>query len=108
MIYLQPSEYESYALEKSTPAALVAAASSLIEAHCRQATLGAAQYVERVRLRPGRNCLRLTYLPLAAVAPASSPFVAVKARYAVPRRGEGLMAEGNDCSLAYDVATAFG
>ena len=103
MIYLQPSEYETYALEKSTPAALVAAASSLIEAHCRRPTLGVAQYVERVRLRPGRNSLRLTYLPLAAVAPALSPFVAVKARYAVPRRGEG-----EDCSLAYDIATAFG
>src|SRR3954470_4560921 len=103
MIYLQPSEYESYALEKSTPAALVAAASSLIEAHCRRATLGAAQYVERVRLRPGRNCLRLTYLPLAAVAPATSPFVTARARYGVPRRGEGSV-----CELANDVATAYG
>lgn len=103
MTYLQPSEYETYALEKSTPAALVAAASSLIDAHCRRPTLGVAQYVERVRLRPGRNSLRLTYLPLAAVAPALSPFVAVKARYGVPRRGEGSL-----CELAHDVATAYG
>src|SRR5205814_1065921 len=101
MIYLQPSEYETYALEKSTPAALVAAASSLIDAHCRRPTLGVAQYVERVRLRPGRNSLRLTYLPLAAVAPALSPFVAVKARYGVPRRGEGTV-----CELAHEGATA--
>src|SRR4051812_28175026 len=103
MIYLQPSEYEIYALEKSTPAALIAAASSLIEAHCRRPTLGVAQYVERVRLRPGRNSLRLTYLPLAAVAPATTPFVTARARYSVPRRGEGSMSE-----LASDVATAFG
>ena len=50
MIYLQPSEYEQYGLEQSAPAALVAAASSLIDAHCRRATLGVAQYAERVRL----------------------------------------------------------
>jgi len=103
MIYLQPSEYEMYALEKSTPAALVAAASALIEAHCRRSTLGVAQYVERVRLRPGRNSLRLTYLPLAAVAPATSPFVTARARYSVPRRGEGSL-----CEIANDVATAYG
>jgi hypothetical protein len=103
MIYLQPSEYELYALEKSTPAALVAAASSLIEAHCRRPTLGVAQYVERVRLRPERNSLRLTYLPLAAVAPATSPFVSARARYGVPRRGEGSMWE-----VAYNIATAYG
>jgi hypothetical protein len=104
MIYLTPSEYETYGLEQSAPAALVAAASSLIEAHCRRATLGVAQYVERMRLRPGRNSLRLTYLPLAAVAPATSPLVAAKARYAVPRRGEGVVAN----ELGAEVAGAFG
>jgi hypothetical protein len=104
MIYLNASEYEQYGLDHSAAAALVAAASSLIVAHCRRATLGVAQYVERVRLRPGRNSLRLTYLPLAALAPASSPFVAVKARYAVPRRGEGVEGE----PLAAEVAGAFG
>jgi len=103
MIYLQPSEYEQYGLEQSAPAALVGAASSLIDAHCRRATLGVAQYVERVRLRPGRNALRLTYLPLAAVAPATSPFVAAKARYAMPRRGEGVACD----AVAAEVAGAF-
>ncbi len=102
MIYLTPSEYDQYGLEQAVPAALVAAASSLIDAHCRRPTLGVAQYVERMRLRPGRNSLRLSYLPPAAVAPALSPFVAVKARYAVPRRGEG------DAGLAGEVAGAFG
>jgi hypothetical protein len=100
MIYLSASEYDQYGLEPSVPAALVAAASSLIDAHCRRPTLGVAQYVERVRLCPGRNSLRLSFLPPAAVAPASSPFVAVKARYAVPRRGEG--------DAAAEIAGAFG
>ena len=104
MIYLNPSEYEQYGLEQSTPAALVAAASALIDAHCRRPTLGVTQYVERVRLCPGRNSARLTYLPLVALAPASSPFVAVKARYGVPRRGEGC--GGDEC--ACEIAGAFG
>lgn len=104
MIYLQASEYDQYGLEQSAPAALVAAASSLIDAHCRRVTLGVAQYAERVRLSPGRNSLRLTYLPLVAVAPAPSPFVAVKARYGVPRRGEGSACQ----EVAAEVAGAFG
>jgi len=116
MIYLDPSEYGTYGLEKTVPAAWIAAASSLIEAHCRRATLGVAQYVERVRLRPDRNTIRLTYLPLAAVAPASSPIVAASGRYAVPRRGEDrpIGNLGFDLGraplgdLAFDVALLFG
>ena len=116
MIYLDPSEYGTYGLEKTVPAAWIAAASSLIEAHCRRATLGVAQYVERVRLRPDRNTIRLTYLPLAAVAPATSPIVAASGRYAVPRRGEDrpIGNLGFDLGraplgdLAFDVALLFG
>jgi len=89
MPYLQPSEYSTYALESTTPAAAVAAASSLIDSHCRRATLAVAQYVERVRMRESRNTVRLSYLPLATVAPANSPIVAARGRYAVPRRDEG-------------------
>lgn len=88
MTYLDPSEYETYGLEKTVPAALVAAASSLLDAHCRRPTLGVAQYSERLRLRAGRNTCRLTYLPLATVAPASSPIVSARGRYGLPRRGE--------------------
>src|SRR2546423_13103583 len=84
MTYLQPSEYETYGLEATTPAALVAAASSLIDSHGRRPTLAVAQYVERVRLRERRNTLRLSSLPLPPVAPATSPLVAAR----VPRRGE--------------------
>ena len=88
MNYLSPTEYESYGLEATTPAAWVVAASALIDAHCRRATLAVAQYTERLRMISGRNTLRLTYLPLSTVAPATSPIVSARGRYAVPRRGE--------------------
>lgn len=89
MTYLQPSEYSTYSLESTTPAAAVLAASSLIDSHCRRATLAVAQYVERIRMREARNTVRLSYLPLATVAPANSPLVAARGRYGVPRRDEG-------------------
>ena len=111
MIYLDASEYGTYGLENTVSAAWIAAASSLIDAHCRRPTLGVVQYVERIRLRPDRNTIRLTYLPLTALAPASSPIVAARGRYAVPRRGEGrpmidLQRPVGD--LALDVALVFG
>ena len=65
MNYLAAEEYESYGIEATTPASWVAAASSLIDAHCRRPTLGTTQYTERKRLMPGRNSVQLTYLPLA-------------------------------------------
>ncbi|HTS52700.1 MAG TPA: hypothetical protein VMH26_05460 [Burkholderiales bacterium] len=116
MIYLDASEYGTYGLENTVPAAWIAAASSLIDAHCRRPTLGVSQYVERVRLRPDRNTVRLTYLPLATVAPATSPMVAARGRYAVPRRGEdrpmGQLALNPGQTpigdLAFDVALLFG
>ena len=36
MNYLAPNEYENYGIEKTTLAAWIAAASSLIDAHCRR------------------------------------------------------------------------
>jgi hypothetical protein len=88
MIYLAPSEYELYGLDATTPVAVVAAASSLIDAHCRRATLGVAQYEERLRLTSDRNTVRLTYIPLATVAPAVTPIVSAQGRYTIPRRGD--------------------
>ncbi len=88
MNYLAPTEYEAYGLEATTPAAAVAAASSLIDAHCRRNTLAVAQYEERIRIAPDRNTVRLTYLPLAAVLPATTPIVSAQGRYCIPRRGE--------------------
>lgn len=102
MNYLSQSEYEVYGVEAKTPESWTAAASSLIDAHCRRPTLAVASYVERLRLRAGRNTVRLTYLPLAPVAPATSPIVSVRGRYALPRRDEG-----GPSSLAGDVAQAF-
>ncbi len=101
MIYLDPPEYEAHGLEAATPASWVAAASALMDAHCRRPTLGVAQYTERLRLAGGRNTVRVTYLPLATVAPATSPIVSARARYGVPRRGE------TQADFAADVALAF-
>ena len=98
MTYLDPSEYETYGLDKTTPAAIVAAASSLIDSHCRRGTLAVAQYTERLRLG-GRGGCRLSFLPLAPVAPATSPLVTVRARYGPPR---------DATELALDAAQAFG
>lgn len=103
MNYLSPTDYAGYGLEATTPAALVAAASSLIDAHCRRATLGAAQYEERIRLAPDRNTALLTYLPLAVVAPATTPIVSAQGRYCIPRRGEWPIDD-----LQLDVALLFG
>ncbi len=37
---------------------------------------------------PELNTVRLSYLPLVAVAPATSPIVSLQGRYGIPRRGE--------------------
>jgi hypothetical protein len=114
MNYLSASEYETYGLEAAVPEVWVAAASALIEAHCRRKTLASAQYTERLRIAHGRNAVRLTYVPLATADPAVSPIVSARARYAVPRRGEMLPAlgigssGGCDTEFAADVALAFG
>jgi hypothetical protein len=101
--YLSPSEYVLYGLDAATDAALVGAASSLIDAHCRRATLAIAQYEERIRMRPDRNTVHLTYLPLVPLAPATSPIVSGRGRYTMPRRGEWPFSD-----LRMDVALMFG
>src|SRR5438094_934502 len=102
MNYLSPSECETYGLEATTPAAWVLAASTVIDAHCRRVTLGVAQYEERLRIAAGRNTIRLTYGPLAAVAPATTAIVSARGRYALPRRGEWPFDEiGSDVALIF-------
>jgi hypothetical protein len=103
MNYLSPAEYVAYGLEATTPAAFVAAASSLIDAHCRRATLAVAQYEERIRIAPDRNTIRLTYIPLVVVTPATTPIVSARGRYCIPRRGEWPFDD-----LRLDVALMFG
>jgi hypothetical protein len=88
MNYLSDSEYESYGMEPSTAESLVTAASTLINTYCRRKTFAVAQYVERIRLAPERNNLRLTYLPLAIAQGNNSPLISGRARYGMPRRGE--------------------
>ena len=79
------------------------AASAIVDAHCRRVTLAVAQYTERLRTENGQRPVRLAYLPLAAVAPATSPIVSARARYATPRRGELVYEE-----MVWDAALAFG
>ncbi len=103
MNYLQPSEYELYGLESTTALAWVTAASAMIDAHCRRTTLATNQYTERVRTENGQRPVRLTYLPLNPVAPATSPIVSAQARYATPRRGQPEFD-----AMVWDAAIAFG
>lgn len=103
MNYLSPSEYQLYGVDTTAEPALVGAASSLIDAHCRRATLAVAEYQERIRMMPDRNTVRLTYLPLAALAPATSPIVSGRGRYTIPRRGEWPFDD-----LRQDIALMFG
>ena len=103
MNYLSPSEYQLYGVDPTTEPALVGSASSLIDAHCRRATLTIAQYEERIRMTPDRNTIRLTYLPLAPLPPATSPIISGRGRYTIPRRGEWPFDD-----LRLDVALTFG
>ena len=88
MNYLDTTEYLTYGLEAATDPSWVTAASAIIDAHCRRATLGVNQYEERLKMPPELNTVRLSYLPLVAVAPATTPIVSLQARYGMPRRGE--------------------
>ncbi|MFZ1129525.1 MAG: hypothetical protein WBV31_04330 [Terriglobales bacterium] len=103
MNYLQPAEYELYGLEATTALSWVTAASAIVDAHCRRVTLAVNQYTERMRTENGRRPVRLTYLPLNPVAPATSAIVSARARYATPRRGELEYEE-----VMWDAAMAFG
>jgi hypothetical protein len=103
MNYLSPTEYQLYGIDTTTDPALVGAASSLIDAHCRRATLAIAQYEERIRMMADRNTIHLTYLPLVPLAPATSPIVSGRGRYTIPRRGEWPFDD-----LRLDVALMFG
>jgi hypothetical protein len=103
MNYLEPSDYEAYGLEASTPVSWIAAASTLIDSYCRRSTLGVTTFTERIRLTPGRNCVRVTYLPLATDGPAVPPLLSARGRYAPPRRGEDatLWDLGNDVAFTF-------
>ncbi|MBS1800026.1 MAG: hypothetical protein JSS95_09400 [Acidobacteria bacterium] len=88
MPYLSPTEYVQYGLSAETADSWIAAASALIDAHCRRTSLAVTQYVENVRLTAGSQSIRLSNRPLAAAAGSDSPLVQVRVRYGRPRRGE--------------------
>jgi len=88
MAYLQPADYPNYGLPAGTTADWITAASALINSFCRRPDLNVIQYTERLRMTSGAQSVRLSYLPLAPLAAASTPLVNIEGRYARPRRGE--------------------
>jgi hypothetical protein len=90
MAYLQPADYSNYGLPDSTTADWVSAATALINSFCRRPDLNVTQYTERLRVISGSRTVRLSYLPLAPLGSAQSPFLSIEGRYANPRRGEAI------------------
>jgi hypothetical protein len=88
MNYLDTTEYLTYGLEAATDPSWVTASSAIIDAHCRRVTLGVNQYEERLKMPPELNTVRVSYLPLVPVAPATTGIVSLRGRYGIPRRGE--------------------
>lgn len=88
MAYLLPADYENYGLPAGTTPDWVTAATALINSYCRRPDLNVVEYTERLRVVSGSQTVRLSYLPLAALAPATGPLVSVQGRYGRPRRGE--------------------
>ena len=88
MAYLQPADYQNYGLPAGTTADWITAATALINSYCGRPDLNIMQYTERLRVTSGAQTVRLSYLPLAPLGSATTPFVGVEGRYARPRRGE--------------------
>jgi hypothetical protein len=88
MAYLEPADYTNYGLPAGTTADWITAASALVNSFCRRPDLNVVEYTERLRLTSGAQSVRLSYLPLAALGPATTPIVNIEGRYARPRRGE--------------------
>ena len=91
MAYLEPADYPNYGLPAGTTADWITAATALINSYCRRPDLNIIQYTERLRVTAGAQTVRLSYLPLRPLAPATSPFLSIEGRYANPRRGEILL-----------------
>jgi hypothetical protein len=93
MGYLAPTDYVNYGLAPDTTDDWITVASALIDTYCRRISLNVTQYTERFRLRNGTQCLQLTYAPLAALAPATSPLLSVQGRYTRARGGAAMELE---------------
>jgi hypothetical protein len=103
MGYLQPAQYANYGLSPDVSDDWITVASAMIDAHCRRTSLNPAQYTERLRLVEGSQTARLSYLPLAPIAPASSPLVSVRARYGRPRRGQTVYPMQEEIAWAFSL-----
>jgi len=103
MAYLLPADYANYGLPAGTTPDWVTAATALINAYCRRPDLNVIQYQERLRVVSGSQTVLLTYLPLAALAPATSPLVAIEGRYGRPRRGEMVAVPLVEAALAFSL-----
>lgn len=101
MPYLEPADYPSYGLPTGTTADWITAATALINSYCCRPDLNVIQYVERLRIVAGAHTVMLSYLPLAALAPAASPLVSIEGRYTWPRRGEVLPAPVSEILWAF-------
>lgn len=88
MGYLLPTDYATYGLPADTTDDWITMASALIDSYCQRASLNPTQYEERLRITTGAQTVRLSYLPMVAVAPSVLPLISVQARYSRPRRGE--------------------
>ena len=88
MGYLLPTDYATYGLPADTTDDWITMASALIDSYCKRASLNPTQYEERIRITAGSQTVRLSYMPLVAIAPNTSPLISIQARYSRPRRGE--------------------
>lgn len=107
MAYLETTEYEGYGLPPDTTDDWIEVASGMIDAYCRRTSVLTTQYVERLRVVEGSPTVRLTYLPLQPVAPATSPLVMLRGRYTRPRRGEFRPQLVTDIAYAFSLPGAW-
>jgi hypothetical protein len=107
MGYLQPAQYTSYGLSADVTDDWITLASSLIDAYCRRPSLNPTQYTERLRVVEGSQTVRLSQLPLLAVAPAALPLINVQARYAKPRRGQLIFPLQDEVLFAFSLPGAW-
>jgi len=103
MAYLQPAQYGSYGLPAGTTPDWIAAATALINSYCRRPDLNVIEYTERLRIVSGSQTVLLSYLPLTALPPATSPLVSIEGRYGRPRRGETVAVPLVEAALAFSL-----
>lgn len=107
MGYLQPAQYATYGLSADVTDDWITLASSLIDSYCRRQSLNPTQYTERLRVVEGSQTVRLSHLPLLAVAPATLPLINVQARYGKPRRGQLIFPLQDEVLFAFSLPGAW-